>query len=592
MGRAGTRWRALAASVLLVLAWNAVPATAQESEAPPTPSTLKVTGPVGDAGAYGRPLSASLTPLDAVGYVEEEVFLEGTATVYGPQGVWGPDGRWGVSAASEQPYRTRLLVRRPADPARFSGTVVVSWLNVGAGFDLDPEWVQVGDELVREGAAFVGVSAQMLGVAGDLGARRWDPERYGSLILPGDNLAYDIFTDAGQSIRSPRTVDPLEGLPSERRLIATGASQSAQRLVTYINAFHPAADVYDGFLLLARFRGAAPLGNARVPSSSELDPDDTDPGLGLLSDPLEALVAGPPRAQVRSDTDVPVFVVLTETEAAQNTSVARDDSDLYRTWEVAGAAHIDATITQAVVDRAARDFPDLDLDSVDCDQQNTFPTRWALRAAMRAMTAWVEDGTEPPTAPRIARDGSGRLRRDDDGNVVGGLRLPEIEVPTAAYSGASQARGYCGLTGSTIPFSTEELAERFPDPQAYAAALADAADEAVEAGHLLPEDAAQIVAAATDALATATVDAVTAEDEAAGAVAPGSRPDAPTPSGEAAGEVDVAQPAAPAADDDIGDTGWISTTGRDLFTPLLICLLVLLNGRVVLTIANQRRRRR
>jgi hypothetical protein len=598
MGRAGTRWRVLAASVLVAMGLNAVPAAAQDDEGPPPPTTTKVTGPIGAVGAHGRPLMAAAPPLDAVGYVEQEVFLEGTATVYGPQGLWGQDGRWAVTEMTEEPYRTRLIVRRPADPARFNGTVVVDWLNVGPGFDFDPVWVQLGAELVREGAAYVGVSAQSLGVEGDLGARRWDPQRYGSLILPGDNLSYDIFSQAGAVLRAPKSVDPLAGLSAERRLIAAGASQSAQRLVTYINAFHQAADVYEGFLVLARFRGAAPLGNAGVPSTAEIDPDDEDPGVALLSDPVDALLSGPPRAEIRSDTDVPVFVVLTETEAPQNTSVSRDDSDRYRTWEVAGASHIDATITQGISDQAGRDFPDLDLSPLACAQPNELPTRYALRAAMRALAAWVDDGTAPPRAPRLGRDGSGRLKRDADGNAVGGVRLPEIEVPTAAYSGVSDASGYCGLTGSTVPFPTEELAERYPDPEAYASALAEAADEAVDKGYLLPEDAAEIVATATDALATATVDAVTAEEEAAADTkvgVPGARVGAAGPTrgaeaAEAGAGSSAASPEAAKAESS-EDRGWMATTGRDLITPVLVGLLLLVNGRVVLTIANQRRRR-
>ena len=34
------------------------------------------------------------------------------------------------------PFTTRLLVYRPADPERFNGTVVVSWNNVTAGYEL------------------------------------------------------------------------------------------------------------------------------------------------------------------------------------------------------------------------------------------------------------------------------------------------------------------------------------------------------------------------------------------------------------------------------------------------------------------------
>src|SRR5258705_2757200 len=52
---------------------------------------------------------------------------------------------------------------------------------------------------------------------------------------PGDAYSYDIFSQAAQAIRHPGTVNPLSGL-RVRHVIATGRSQSAFRLVTYINA--------------------------------------------------------------------------------------------------------------------------------------------------------------------------------------------------------------------------------------------------------------------------------------------------------------------------------------------------------------------
>ena len=45
----------------------------------------------------------------------------------------GADGA--VAPAELADYRTRILVYRPADAARFNGTVVVEWLNVSGGLD-------------------------------------------------------------------------------------------------------------------------------------------------------------------------------------------------------------------------------------------------------------------------------------------------------------------------------------------------------------------------------------------------------------------------------------------------------------------------
>ena len=57
-----------------------------------------------------------------------------------------------------------MVVYRPSDPKKFNGTVVVEWLNVSGGLDADPDWTQTHNELIRDGFAWVGVSAQAQGV--------------------------------------------------------------------------------------------------------------------------------------------------------------------------------------------------------------------------------------------------------------------------------------------------------------------------------------------------------------------------------------------------------------------------------------------
>jgi hypothetical protein len=562
---------------------------------PPVPNP-SVTGPISaKSGTRGHAIASALDDLAAQGYEEQEYFLQGTAHLYGPQGRWGDDGRWSVTLAGSAPYRTRLLVRKPTDPSRFDGTVVVSWLNVNGAFETDPEWAQLGTELMREGAAFVEVSAQMLGIDGPLGAKQWDEARYGTLDLSSDALSYDVFSQAAQALRRPKGIDPLDGFASSRRLIASGQSQSAQRLVTYINAFQPVTKLFDGFLLVSRFRGAAPLGRTLLPAEGVLDPDGADPNHPFLPDPLAALVSGPAQAQIRTDTKVPVFVVLSETEARQDRPVRRADSDRFRTWEVAGASHVDATGTAATIAQLRRDFPKVPTGQLtSCPDPNTFPMRFALRAAVASLARWVAEGTPPATAPPLSIDPkTGDLARDARGNAIGGLRLPAIDVPTARYSGQSNGSGYCGLTGATVPFSPSTLAQLYPTPQAFSDAVAGAANAAVAAGHLLADDADGIVAASRGGATQAVVATTKMAAAAAGASTAGSS--AATSSGAAAsssaGATD-AQAAPASATRSPSDQGWLATTGRDLLAPLLIALLLLVNGRVVVTIAQQRRRGR
>ena len=150
--------------------------------------------------------------------------------------------------------------------------------------------------------------------------------RYGSLVHPGDSYSYDIYSQAGQALRTPGAVDPLGGL-HPNRFVAAGESQSAGRLVTYVDAVHPLVDVYDGFLLYSRSGGGAPL-----------------------SQPPQPAIGPPPGTLIRTDVDAPVLVLETETDAVATSRRRQPDSARYRLWELAGSRPLD----QAGLSRAAR----------------------------------------------------------------------------------------------------------------------------------------------------------------------------------------------------------------------------------------------
>ena len=149
--------------------------------------------------------------------------MSGTTSIFRQSGWWGPDGRWGVSVAqSNVPYKTRLLVRYPTDPAKFNETVVVEWLNDTTGGDQDPVWSEIYNEVLSAGYAYVGVYAQT-GSMNEL--KVWDSARYGSLGDSGDGPSYDIFSQAAQVVRADSTT-VLGGLVP-RTVIGAGDSQSA-----------------------------------------------------------------------------------------------------------------------------------------------------------------------------------------------------------------------------------------------------------------------------------------------------------------------------------------------------------------------------
>ena len=451
-----------------------------------------VTGPI-TGGTQDGPWNAM--PADVAegsGYVEEEFFLEGEATAYEPQGELGEDGRWAVSEAGTAPYETRIIVRRPEDPDDFDGTVFVEWLNVTAGTDSDPDFGLAHPELMRHGSAYVGVSAQQVGVEGGAGAlpidipgleiqalKQWDPERYGDLSHPGDPYSYDIFSQAAQAVRRPGDVDVLDGLEA-RHVIAMGESQSAFHMVTYVDAVQPVAQIYDGFLIHSRGGGGTPLGD-------------------------DANILGSDTARIRDDLGVPVLQYLTETDLFGPLGFHRaeqDDTDMLRTWEVAGTAHADRALLSYNAEMAEA----LGVDFTEqCGSINEGSQAHVLRAAIAALRDWVVDGDRPPEAPRIEVEGDA-IARDDRGIALGGIRTPAVDAPVSVLTGEAPAGRsvICSLFGDTKPFDAATLAELYPTDQDYVDAVTESADAAVDGGFLLQDDADEIIATAEDDGTTST----------------------------------------------------------------------------------------
>ena len=299
-----------------------------------------VSGPI-----PGR-LTLSQNPFDhtPAGYVAEEYFLSGTAKAYKTATPPAADGMWRAEEADSAPYKTRLIVARPTDPARFNGTVVVEWLNVSGGTDAAPDWNYLHRELIRKGYAWVGVSAQKVGleggqmaVPGILPVKKADPERYGGLMHPGDTYAFDIYSQAAQAVRHKGQGGILGSL-TPRTVLAIGESQSAVFLTTYVNAVDPLAKVFDGYLIHSRFRSAAPL-NGDFLSSMQARAGNHDV----------------PSVMIRADVRVPVMMFITETDLMAPTAgylpSRQADTPRIRTWEVAGTAHADTyTFAVGVID--------------------------------------------------------------------------------------------------------------------------------------------------------------------------------------------------------------------------------------------------
>ena len=458
---------------------SAVPAAADATDGGPL-----VTGPV--TGGMEKIFTRSSADLAGHGFSEKEFFLEGSATAYALTGAMGMDGKWSLSEASKAPFKTRLLVRRPLDPSKFNGTVIVEWLNVSGSADGDPGFMYNSELILREGYAYVGVSAQKVGVEGggiSLGGaaamplKQYDPARYGSLAHPGDAYSYDIYSQAGQALRAPQQVDLLEGL-KPARLIAYGESQSAIRMVSYVNGVHPIVKRYDGFFIHSRGAGGAAF-------------DDKGGGL--------AAGFGGPATRIRDDLNEKVFQFLTETDVTGMLAflpARQADSDTLRTWEVAGTSHAD----QYLVDFNASMVTE---GAVQCNGANNGPQPRVIRAALQSLHLWLRDGTKPPLGDVLRTDSAGKSLKDELGNSLGGVRSPDVDVPIRTLSGDPPADGsgsfWCFLFGSTKPFTPDQLLALYPTHDDYVAKIQQAAQRAQAAGFLLPPEQQAFVTEAQNA---------------------------------------------------------------------------------------------
>lgn len=101
-----------------------------------------------------------------VGYSVSEYSIGGTATSFTLKGEASTDGHWTASPADSAPYKTRLVAVLPSDRSKFNGTVIVEWMNVTGGLDVPVDWITTHREITRGGYAYIGVSAQKVGVEG------------------------------------------------------------------------------------------------------------------------------------------------------------------------------------------------------------------------------------------------------------------------------------------------------------------------------------------------------------------------------------------------------------------------------------------
>jgi hypothetical protein len=409
-------------ALVLVVAHAAAAAVA------PVPS---VSAPIAGPGAmYPNPpinVVPGATRVEDFPYVTEEFFVSGTA-----QGA---------------PYTTRIIVRRPTDPATFSGVVVGEALHAG-GRSLVFEWSRVSILARRHMFVEVVHSAANVGLL-----KTFNADRYAELgITMGQTN--EILAQAGMLMKSGK--GPFAGYRVQR-ITLMGTSASSGTVRNYL-ASHAGlrqengGPIYDGYLLTST------NGNTPLPM-----------------------------------VDVPMIQMPTQTEvvtwAEMGIAYRRPDSDepgnRFRLYEVAGMPH-----------NNSRDSPAFANDPCTLPVTD-FPAGAFTALALNHLVEWITRGKVPPRAPPIAVDqntaGDGsHLALDQHGNATGGVRNVWVDVPIAAYGvfgkGKTTATDrLCQLAGTQVPLSAPTLRKLYATKAGYAEAVNRRLQELVAQGWFLPE---------------------------------------------------------------------------------------------------------
>ena len=486
-------------TILIALLAAGVSSAAAQPQAVSAQGPLPVTATSYPFGAA----SETRTPsnLKALGYVEEEFLVSGRANVYD----W-PQAGAAVVRTPHAPYTTRVLVRRPADRARFSGTILVEMLNPSNLFDLNIGWAVSHAEIVREGHAWVGITAKPVAVATlkAFNADRYamlswgnplelnDPENCQTVARDSDRatengLVWDIHRQVATWLRARGGKNPFDygttsGPHPAQRLIAWGYSQTGSYLYTYVNAIHPldvkelGKPLFDAYLI-AVASGPTPINQCAGP-----------------------IPADDPRRAIAGSVTVPVIRVMSQSDYLPSVRARLADSDqpLRRNYEIAGSGHatpdeLTFAAKPADIDKGGRAVPPM-----ACNEgpRSRFPSSVAFNAILHNLDAAVRKGIPPPPGQSITVvDGKPAL--DRFGNVEGGVRSPFVDVPTSTWNGNSTGESFCRIAGHEKPFDAARIKELYPAPGDYARAVEASVRKLVAARMIVEADGRELIAAAT-----------------------------------------------------------------------------------------------
>lgn len=444
--------------------------------------------------------------LGELGYCEEEYFISGFANVYDED-----DSGNMIIKRSGLPYKTRVLVRKPLEREKFSGRVYLDILNETNGYDHEDLWTRIYDWCVKYGHGYIGITSKPISV---LALKNFDYKRYKTLNwsngiqepqpvccsyhnIPGteEGLFWDMLSQTANRIKGKNINNFFNGWNVDW-LYLTGQSQSGAYLNTYVKYFdrylkrEDGKHFFDGYMNIV---GA--FLERKLCQDDELKSLTFNYQSGFNSEI--------PFIKISCEGDFYLFEGFGMDKISKAHLPVNEDSktNKSRYYEIAGSPHFDIKCPVIVSDqdvikagRKPHVIPDEGEQLI-----NDFPLAYYIVALLEKLHIWAANGIAPEVFEGFQRDENGEIKRDDDGNVLGGMRSAFMDVPVASYEGCDLS-AHLGVIGKMRYFSKEQIIKRYGSKEAYLALFNDYVEKEVKGGWLIHDDSIRVKKWAEDAI--------------------------------------------------------------------------------------------
>ncbi len=433
--------------------------------------------------------------------------------------------------AGKVDYSASIMLLMPADRAKGNGTLIVDVPNRGRVYGIalynGPRDDPFESGRIDQGTGFLQDQGFALAeVSWELGKGAELPSFPGPDGKPlyVEGVGFAIMRDAADFLaQSASDANPLKG--AVKYTLASGKSQSGRFLKSFLlNGFNKAGDrrVFDGMHVFVSGAGVLPImrsspgpesGGNGTPGFANPEFRGVHEGpftIGEIVAQVTARGEAPPRMILLSST---TDFLSSRASLGRTGAFGTDDQpipDNVRMYDLAGASH-------AVLLNSKCNLPRERLDWMPVS-----------RATLLHLQHWVAAGTTPPPNRLMPLEPSAggvdvlpapahlpkavvqRPKVDADGNVMGGVRLPDMAVPFGTHAAQQDPKEdrACALAGAFLPFATTKaereaasdkrlsIAERYKDRDDYVNRIRVATRELQAQGFLLDDDAAVIVASA------------------------------------------------------------------------------------------------